>query len=319
MTDRKGDEPMSRPKVAVFGAGNVGATTAQRIVERELADVVLVDVVEGLPQGKALDLAEAAPILGCDAKVSGTNNVTDIAGSDVVVITAGVARKPGMSRDDLLATNARIVGGIADAVAAHAPEAVVVCVTNPLDVMTWLTWERTGFPAERVVGMAGVLDSARFRAFIAMELGVSVRDVEALVLGGHGDSMVPLPHHATVGGVPLPALLPQERIAALVERTRNAGAEIVRLLKTGSAFYAPSAAVVAMVQSILRDERRVLPCCARLEGQYGLEGVFAGVPVVLGQGGVEMIVELELHPDELAALQRSADHVRTTMEKLKNP
>ena len=308
---------MSRPKVAVFGAGSVGATTAQRIVEKELADVVLVDVVEGLPQGKALDLAHAAPLEGYDARVCGTNNAADIAGSDLVVITAGVARKPGMSRDDLLATNARIVGGIADSVAAHAPEAVVICVTNPLDVMTWLTWERTGFPPERVVGMAGVLDSARFRAFIAMELGVSVRDVEALVLGGHGDSMVPLPSHATVGGVPLPALLPRERIAALVERTRNAGAEIVGLLKTGSAFYAPSAAVVAMAQSILRDERRVLPCCVRLDGQFGLEGVFAGVPVVLGEGGVEMIVELELSEEESAALRKSAEHVRATMEKLK--
>ena len=308
---------MSRPKVAVFGAGSVGATTAQRIVEKELADVVLVDIVEGLPQGKALDLAHAAPLEDYDARVCGTSNVTDIAGSDLVVITAGVARKPGMSRDDLLATNARIVGGIADSVAAHAPEAVVICVTNPLDVMTWLTWERTGFPPERVVGMAGVLDSARFRAFIAMELGVSVRDVEALVLGGHGDSMVPLPSHATVGGVPLPALLPRERIAALVERTRNAGAEVVGLLKTGSAFYAPSAAVVAMAQSILRDERRVLPSCVRLDGQYGLEGVFAGVPVVLGEGGVEMIVELELSEEESAALRKSAEHVRATMEKLK--
>lgn len=308
---------MSRPKVAVFGAGHVGATTAQRILENHLADIVLVDIVEGLPQGKALDLAQAAPLEGYDARVCGTNNVPDIAGSDLVVITAGVARKPGMSRDDLLATNARVVGGIANSVVSHAPEAVVVCVTNPLDVMTWLTWERTGFPAERVVGMAGVLDSARFRAFIARELGVSARDVEALVLGGHGDSMLPLPRYATVGGVPLPALLPEERMAALVERTRNAGAEIVGLLETGSAFYAPSAAVAAMVRSILRDERRVLPCCARLEGQYGLEGVFAGVPVVLGRGGVEMIVELELREDELAALHRSAEDVRATMEKLR--
>jgi malate dehydrogenase len=308
---------MTKPKVAVFGAGNVGATVAQRIVEKELADVVLLDVVEGLPQGKALDMAEAAPVEGYDARIVGSNNTTDAAGADLVVITAGIARKPGMSRDDLMATNAKIVGGIADAIRQHAPEAIVVVVTNPLDVMTWLAAERTGFPPERVMGMAGVLDSARFRAFIAMELGVSVKDVEAMVLGGHGDSMVPLPRSATVGGVPLPALLPAERIEALVQRTRNGGAEIVALLKTGSAYYAPSSAVVAMVGSILRDERRVLPACVRLDGQYGLSGVYAGVPVVLGGGGVEMIVELELSPDELKALQSSAAEVRAAREKLK--
>jgi len=309
---------MSKPKVAVFGAGNVGATVAQRIVEKELADVVLLDVVEGLPQGKALDMAEAAPVEGYDARMVGSNNTTDAAGADLVVITAGIARKPGMSRDDLMATNARIVGGIADAVRQHAPEAIVVVVTNPLDVMTWLTAERTGFPPERVMGMAGVLDSARFRAFIAMELGVSVKDVEAMVLGGHGDSMVPLPRSATVGGVPLPALLSAERIEALVRRTRNGGAEIVALLKTGSAYYAPSSAVVAMVGSILRDERRVLPACVRLDGQYGLSGLYAGVPVVLGDGGVEMIVELELSPDELRALQASAAEVQVAHDRLKS-
>jgi len=309
---------VSKPKVAVFGAGNVGATVAQRIVEKELADVVLLDVVEGLPQGKALDMAEAAPVEGYDAKISGSNNTTDVAGADLVVITAGIARKPGMSRDDLLATNAKIVGGIADAVRQHAPDAVVIVVTNPLDVMAWLTFERTGFPPERVMGMAGVLDSARFRTFIAMELGVSVKDVEAMVLGGHGDSMVPLPRYATVGGVPLSALLPDDRVEALIQRTRNGGAEIVSLLKTGSAFYAPSAAAVAMAASILRDERRVLPACVRLDGQYGIQGVFAGVPVVLGQGGVEMIVELELTPDEFKALQASADDVRSTYQRLKS-
>jgi malate dehydrogenase len=308
---------MAKPKVAVFGAGNVGASVAQRIVEKELANVVLLDVVEGLPQGKALDMAEAAPVEGYDAHVTGSNNPTDIAGADLVAITAGIARKPGMSRDDLLTTNAKIVGGIADAVAQHAPDAVVIVVTNPLDVMTHLAWERTGFPPERVMGMAGVLDSARFRTFIAMELGVSVKDVEAMVLGGHGDSMVPLPRYATVGGVPLTALLPQERIAALIERTRNGGAEIVALLKTGSAYYAPSSAVVAMVGSILRDERRVLPACVRLDGQYGIQGVFAGVPVVLGQGGVEMIVELQLTEEELKALQASSEEVRKTTERLK--
>ncbi|MBM4030291.1 MAG: malate dehydrogenase [Planctomycetes bacterium] len=309
---------MSKPKAAVFGAGNVGATVAQGIVEKELADVVLLDVVEGLPQGKALDMAEAAPVEGYDARIVGSNNTTDAAGADLVVITAGIARKPGMSRDDLLATNAKIVGGIADAVRQHAPEAIVVVVTNPLDVMTWLVFERTGFAPERVMGMAGVLDSARFRTFIAMELGVSVKDVEAMVLGGHGDSMVPLPRYATVGGVPLAALLPAERIEALIQRTRNGGAEVVALLKTGSAYYAPASSTVAMVGSILRDERRVLPACVRLDGQYGLRDVFAGVPVVLGDGGVEMVVELELSPDERKALHASADEVRATYARLKS-
>jgi len=307
---------MPKPKVAVFGAGHVGATTAQRLVEKQIADVVLLDIVEGLPQGKALDMAEAAPVEGYDAHVTGSNHNSDIAGADLVVITAGIARKPGMSRDDLLAINAKIVGGIADDVANYAPDAIVIVVTNPLDVMAHLTLERTGFAPDRVMGMAGVLDTARFRAFIAMELGVSVKDVQAMVLGGHGDSMVPLPRYATVGGVPLPALLPEERIEALVDRTRKGGAEIVALLKTGSAYYAPSAAVVAMAASILRDERRVLPACVRLDGQYGIQGVFAGVPVVLGDGGVEMIVELELTDDELAALQKSAEHVRQTTDKL---
>ncbi len=308
---------MSKPRVAVFGAGNVGATVAQRIVEKELAHVVLLDIVEGLPQGKALDMAEAAPVEGYEAKIVGSNNTTDVAGADLVVITAGIARKPGMSRDDLLATNAKIVGGIADAVKQHAPDAIVIVVTNPLDVMTWLTFDRTGFPPERVMGMAGVLDSARFRTFIAMELGVSSRDVEAMVLGGHGDSMVPLPRYATVGGVPLTALLPPDRIERLIQRTRNGGAEIVALLKTGSAYYAPASAVVAMAASILRDERRLLPACVRLDGQYGLRDVFAGVPVVLGDGGVEMVVELELAPDELNALHASAEEVRAAYERLK--
>jgi len=308
---------MGKPKVAVFGAGNVGASVAQRIVEKELGDVVLLDVVEGLPQGKALDMAEAAPVEGYDARIVGSNNMTDCAGADLAIITAGIARKPGMSRDDLLNTNAKIVGGIADEVAKRAPNAIVLVVTNPLDVMTHLTFERTGFPAERVIGMAGVLDSARFRAFIAMELGVSVKDVEAMVLGGHGDTMVPLPRFATVGGIPISNLIPEDRVNALIERTRNGGAEIVAFLKTGSAYYAPSSAVVAMAGSILRDERRVLPCCARLSGQYGIKDVFAGVPVVLGQGGVEMIVELELTAQELAALQVSCAHVRETIEKLR--
>ncbi len=310
---------MAKPKVAVFGAGHVGATTAQRIIEQELADVVLLDIVEGLPQGKALDMMEAAPVEGYDAKIVGSNHNTDIAGADLVVITAGVARKPGMSRDDLLAINAKIVSGIADDIKHHAPDAFVICVTNPLDVMTYLVHERTGFPAERVMGMAGVLDTARFRCFIAMELGVSVKDIEAMVLGGHGDSMVPLPRHATVGGVPLPELLPAERIEALIERTRKGGAEIVSLLKTGSAYYAPASAAVAMAASILRNERRLLPACVRLDGQYGIDGVYVGVPCILGAGGVEEIVVLELTADELAALQASADHVRETIDRLKTP
>jgi len=308
---------MSKPKVAVFGAGHVGATTAQRIAEKELADVVLLDIVEGLPQGKTLDMAEAAPVEGYDAKLTGTNHNSLIAGADVVVITAGVARKPGMSRDDLLAINAKIVGGIADDVKEHAPDAIVIAVTNPLDVMTHLVLDRTGFAPERVMGMAGVLDTARFRSFIAMELGVSVKDVQAMVLGGHGDSMVPLPRYATVGGVPITQLLPAERIEQLIDRTRKGGAEIVGLLKTGSAYYAPSASAVTMVASILRDERRLLPACVRLDGQYGLSDVFAGVPVILGEGGVEMIVELELTDDELAALHTSAGHVKEAIEKLR--
>jgi malate dehydrogenase len=308
---------MAKPKVSVFGAGHVGATTAQRIIEKELADVVLLDIVEGLPQGKALDLMEAAPVEGYDARIVGSNSNTDIAGSDLVVITAGVPRKPGMSRDDLLTTNAKIVGAIADDIGKQAPDAIVIVVTNPLDVMSWLTLERTGFAPERVMGMAGVLDTARFRCFIAMELGVSVKDVEAMVLGGHGDSMVPLPRHANVSGVPITELIPQDRIESLIERTRKGGAEIVGLLKDGSAYYAPAAAIAAMVGSILRDERRVLPACVKLDGQYGIQGVFAGVPVVLGRGGVEQIIEVELTDEETAALQASAEHVRETTERLK--
>lgn len=309
---------MARKKISIIGAGNVGATCAHWAASKSLGDIVMLDIVEGMPQGKALDLGHAAAIEGLDVKIAGANEYAATADSDVVIVTSGLARKPGMSRDDLLAINARIVGGIADDIRKHAPDAVVIVVTNPLDVMTHLTLERTGFEPSRVMGMAGVLDSARFRAFIAMELGVSVKDVEAMVLGGHGDSMVPLPRYANVGGVPIGALIPEDRIAALIERTRKGGAEIVGLLKTGSAYYAPSASVVAMAASILRDEHRALPACVRLDGQYGINGVFAGVPVVLGQGGVEQIVELELTADELAALRASAEHVRETIEKLKS-
>jgi len=307
---------MRRPRVSVVGAGQVGATTAQRIGEAQLADVTLIDIVKGLAGGKALDLAEAAPLLGVDASFNGADDLSAMAGSDIVVVTAGLPRKPGMSRDDLLRKNGEIVGGIADAIRTHAPNAIVILVTNPLDVMTWLTWKRTGFPKQRVMGMAGMLDSARLSAFVAIELGVSVKDVRAMVLGGHGDSMVPLPRYTTVGGVPVTELLPADRIEALVERTRRGGAEIVELLKTGSAFYAPSAAAAAMVAAVLRDEKRLLPVCVRLEGEYGLRDVFVGVPAKLGAAGVEDVRQLSLTPDELAALRASAEKVRELWQAL---
>jgi malate dehydrogenase len=305
-----------RRKVTVIGAGNVGATTAQLIAQTGLADVVLVDIVEGLPQGKALDLAEAAPISGYDVKVTGTNDYADTAGSKIIVVTSGIPRKPGMSRDDLIATNAGIVGGVVKAATAVSPDAIVIVVTNPLDVMCHVAMAASGFPRERVIGMAGVLDSARFRSFIAAELQVSVRDVRAFVLGGHGDTMVPLPRYSTVGGVPITELLSAERVEALVDRTRDGGAEVVALLKTGSAFYAPAASVVEMVESILRDRRRVLPCAVFLTGEYGVHGLFVGVPVVLGQGGMEKIVEIELTEDEAAAFARSAAAVRELVAAL---
>ena len=305
-----------RRKVTVIGAGNVGATTAQLIAQTGLADVVLVDIVEGLPQGKALDLVEAAPIIGYDVKVTGTNDYADTADSKIIVVTSGIPRKPGMSRDDLIATNAGIVGGVVKAATAVSPDAIVIVVTNPLDVMCHVAMAASGFPRERVIGMAGVLDSARFRSFIAAELEVSVRDVRAFVLGGHGDTMVPLPRYSTVGGVPITELLSAERVEALVDRTRNGGAEVVALLKTGSAFYAPAASVVEMVESILRDRRRVLPCAVFLTGEYGVDGLFVGVPVVLGQGGMEKVVEIDLTPDEAAAFARSADAVRELVAAL---
>ena len=302
---------MSRAKVTIVGAGQVGATTAQRICESELADVVLIDIVEGLPQGKALDLAEAAPLLGADVSLSGSNDLAAMAGSDLVVVTAGLPRTPGMSRDDLLRKNADIVGGVAEAIACHAPEATVIIVSNPLDVMTWVTYRKAGLPRNHVLGMAGVLDSARFSAFIGRELGVSVKDIRAMVLGGHGDSMVPLPRYTTVSGVPVTDLIPEVRLAEIVQRTRDGGAEIVGLLKVGSAFYAPSASAVAMVAAVLRDEKRILPACVLLEGEYGLHDVFLGVPVKLGAAGVEEVIQLSLTPDEMAALRVSAEKVRT--------
>ena len=305
-----------RRKVTVIGAGNVGATTAQQIIETGLADVVLVDIVEGLPQGKALDLAEAAPVIGYDVRILGTNDYADTANSKIIVVTSGIARKPGMSRDDLIATNANIVGGVVKQAAAVSPDAIIIVVTNPLDAMCHIAMRASGFPKERVIGMAGVLDSARFRSFIADELEVSVRDVRAFVLGGHGDTMVPLPRYSTVGGVPITELLTAERIEQIVDRTRNGGAEVVALLKTGSAFYAPAASVVEMVESILRDRRRVLPCAAYLDGEYGVHGLFVGVPVVLGNGGIERVIEINLLPAEQAAFDSSAAAVRELVEHL---
>ena len=307
---------VTRRKVTVVGAGNVGGTTAQRLAERDYADVVLVDIVEGLPQGKALDLLESGPVEGYDSLVTGSNGYADTAGSDVVVITSGIARKPGMSRDDLLLTNARIVGDVTRQVVDASPEAIIIVVSNPLDAMAQIAYQVSGFPRERVIGMAGVLDSARFRTFIAQELDVSVEDVTAFVLGGHGDTMVPLPRYSTVAGIPITELLPPERVEALVDRTRNGGAEIVGLLKTGSAFYAPASSVAVMVDSILLDKRRILPCAAYLQGEYGVDGLFVGVPCKLGAGGLEEIVQIRLTDAEQAALQGSAAAVRELVDVL---
>jgi malate dehydrogenase len=307
---------MARNKVTVIGAGNVGATTAQRIAEAGRADVVLVDIVEGLPQGKGLDLAEAAPVVSHDARVTGTNDYADTAGSDVIVVTSGLARQPGMSRDDLLIKNAGIVKAVVQASAAQSPNAVLIVVTNPLDAMCHVAMQASGFPRERVLGMAGVLDSARFRTFIAEELDVSVADTSAFVLGGHGDTMVPLPRYSTVAGIPITDLLSADRIKALVDRTANGGAEIVALLKTGSAFYAPAASAFEMVDAILRDRRRVLPCATFLKGEYGVDGLFVGVPVVLGHGGLQRVIEIKLTADEQAAFDKSAAAVKELVEKL---
>jgi malate dehydrogenase len=307
---------MARNKVTVIGAGNVGATTAQRIAEAGLADVVLVDIVEGLPQGKGLDLAQAAPVVGHDARVLGTNDYADTAGSDIIVVTSGLARQPGMSRDDLLAKNAGIVRAVVEQSTRHSPDAILIVVTNPLDVMCHVAMAASGFPRERVLGMAGVLDSARFRTFIAQELGVSVEDTHAFVLGGHGDTMVPLSRYSTVAGVPITELLPADRVRALEERTANGGAEVVALLKTGSAFYAPAASAFEMVESILLDRKRVLPCAVLLQGEFGTDGLFVGVPIVLGAGGMERIFEIELTADEQTAFDASSAAVRELVDKL---
>lgn len=303
-------------KVTVIGAGNVGATAAQRLAEKELCDVVLVDIVEGIPQGKALDLTEAAPVEKHDAHLTGTNGYDDTAGSDIVIITAGIPRKPGMSRDDLISTNAGIVKSVTQEIASRSPDAVLIVVSNPLDAMCHVTYETSGFPKNRVMGMAGVLDSARFRAFISMELNVSVENIQAFVLGGHGDTMVPLPRFSTVAGIPITELMSKNKINALVERTRNGGAEIVGLLKTGSAYYAPASAAVEMAESILKDKKKILPCAAYLEGEYGINDLFIGVPVKLGANGIEEIVEITLQDDEKAALQNSANAVAELKELL---
>jgi malate dehydrogenase len=304
-------------KVTVIGAGNVGATAAQRLAEKQLCDVVLVDIVEGVPQGKALDLNEAAPIEKHDSHLTGTNSYEDTAGSDIVIITAGIPRKPGMSRDDLISTNAGIVKAVTKEVASRSPEAILIIVSNPLDAMCHVAFEAAGFPKQRVIGMAGVLDSARFRAFISMELDVSVENTHAFVLGGHGDTMVPLPRYSTVAGIPITELMAPDRIDALVDRTRNGGAEIVGLLKTGSAYYAPASAAVEMAESILKDKKKILPCAAYLQGEYGQQDLFIGVPVKLGIKGVEEIIEITLTDDEKQALQKSADAVQELKDLLK--
>ena len=303
-------------RVAVIGAGNVGASAALYIAERGLADVTLIDIVEGLPQGKALDILQATPLWHRGGRVEGSNDLGAVAGADVVVMTAGFPRKPGMSRTDLLKANADIVRPAAEAVKRGAPGAYVVVVTNPLDVMAHLFWKVTGFPRARVAGMAGILDSTRFRAFLAAELGVSGTDVQAMVLGGHGDSMVPLPRYTTVGGIPIIELLPQGRIAEIAQRTRDGGAEIVKLLKTGSAYYAPAMSAVEMVEAILTDQKRLVPCSVLLQGEYGMKDLFLGVPVILGARGVEKIVELELSGDELAALRASGKQVIDSIAEL---
>jgi len=307
---------MARPKIALIGGGNIGGVLAEQIAYRELGDVVLFDVVEGMPQGKTLDIAEGAPLFGADAKASGTNRYEDIAGASLVIVTAGLARKPGMSRDDLLKTNLAIMKQVAEGVKAHAPNATVIVVSNPLDAMVYTFKQISGFPKNRVVGMAGVLDSARFRAFVAWELGVSVEDVTALVLGGHGDTMVPLVRYCTVAGIPVTKLLPKAKIDAIVERTKNAGGEVVNLLKTGSAFVSPAASAIEMAEAILKDKKRVLACACLCEGEYGVNGLYLGVPCVLGAGGVERILELELDADEKKLMDASIDHVRKLVSEI---
>jgi len=305
-----------RKKISIIGGGNVGAAAAHWAASKELGDVCLLDIVEGMPQGKGLDLRQASPIEGFDSDIIGTNDYRDTADSDVVIITAGLARKPGMSRDDLLAKNTEIVKGVTEQVAKYSPNAILIVVSNPLDAMVYVAHKVSGFPTNRVVGMAGILDSARFRTFIAMELNVSVEDVTAFVLGGHGDQMVPLPRYSTVAGIPITKLLPKEKIDAMVERTRKGGGEIVSLLKTGSAFFAPSAAAVQMAESILKDKKRILPCAAYCDKEYNVGGYFVGVPVKLGGNGVEEVIEIELLPEEEEAFRKSVEAVKNLVSKI---
>jgi malate dehydrogenase len=313
---------MARKKIALIGAGQIGGTLAHLAALKELGDIVLFDIVDGIPQGKALDLAESAPVDGFNAKITGTSSYADIAGADVVIVTAGVPRKPGMSRDDLLGINLKVMDSVGAGLKAHAPDAFVICITNPLDAMVWALQKASGLPPKKVVGMAGILDSSRFRHFLAEEFKVSVEDVSAFVLGGHGDDMVPSVRYSTVAGIPLPDLVKmgwttQERLDAMVERTRKGGGEIVNLLKTGSAFYAPAASAIAMAESYLKDQRRVLPCAAQLSGQYGVKDTYVGVPVVIGAGGVERIVEITLDDAEKAMFAKSVASVQTLIEACK--
>lgn len=305
-------------KITVVGAGNVGATTAQRVAEKELArTVVMVDVAEGIPQGKGLDQLQSGPIEGFDSRIIGSNGYEESAGSDIVIITAGIARKPGMSRDDLLNTNAGIVKSVAEQVKATSPKAIIIVVSNPLDVMCYVAMKASGFPRERVIGMAGVLDTARYRAFLAEAMDVSVRDIQAMVLGGHGDTMVPLISYTSVSGIPVSQLLAKDKLDAIVDRTRNGGAEIVKHLKTGSAYYAPSSGAVQMAEAIVNDQKRILPCAAWLTGEYGMKDLFLGVPCKLGRNGLEKVIEVELTKDERAALEKSAEAVREPMRAIK--
>ena len=301
---------MSRKKISIIGAGNVGATCAHWLVKKELADIVLLDIVEGLPQGKALDMFEASPVERYDVKVTGTNDYADTAGSDVVIITSGLARKPGMSRDDLLKKNLEIVSGVTREVVKQSPDAILIIVSNPLDAMVYVAWKASGFSQQRVLGMAGILDTARYRSFIAEALNVSVTDIQALLLGGHGDDMVPLPRYTTVSGIPVTELLATDKLEAIVDRARKGGIEIVNLLKTGSAYYAPGAGAAEMAEAILKDKRRILPCCVYCDKEYGIGGYFVGVPVILGANGVEQVVELQLNADEKQLLDASVDHVK---------
>ncbi len=307
-----------KPKISIIGAGMTGSTTAHWLAEREIADIVLVDIVEGMPQGKALDMTEAMPVVGKDVSILGTNDYADTKDSDIVIITAGLPRKPGMSREDLLVKNANIVGTVARETFKYSPNAIYLILTNPLDTMTYMTMKVTGIDPRKVIGQAGILDSARMRAFVAMETGVSVENINCYVLGGHGDSMVPLTRHSNIAGVPLEKYLPKEKLDAIVQRTRKGGGEIVGLLKTGSAFYAPSAALAQMAEAILKDKHLIVPCAAYMQGEYGVEGIFFGVPTMLGRNGVEKIIEYELSEEEMAALKVSAEAVHKSVEKLQS-